>query len=171
MLLTAVTTRKRSRILWLAERRRPYFLLHPSHLPVFPAQPSQRRPRNGSPWIPALLARLRSCATERDSTRRFGIFDELLVEREFLELQRYLEGTNRDLQVFKTWKPADFTRVPLALASWDMAGYLLVLSGNFDYNLSFSAVGCAETVGHPELLGSYSSGELVEKPILTPRIF
>jgi hypothetical protein len=133
----------RSRILWFAERNRPYFLLHPDHLPIF------------LPW-------LRACATAREPALQFGILDELLLEREFLELQRYLQGRKWGLQVLKSWNPVDFARAPVALASWDMAGLLLELSGSVDYDLSFKAVGCVEAVERQDLPADCKGRELLD---------
>jgi hypothetical protein len=162
MLLTAITTRKRSRILWLAERSRPYFLLHPDHLPIFLSPPLQTQARRGFPWMNALAAWLRSCAAAKDPTFRVGILDELLFKREFLELQRYLQCRRWDLQALKTWKPVDFRRAPAALASWDLAGILLELSATADYDLSFKAVGCVEPLAHPDLPRDCKGQELMD---------
>jgi hypothetical protein len=157
LLLTAVTSQRRSRIVWFAERNHAYFLLHPDHLPIFLPPPSRRRARTICPWLKALVAWLRAFSSSRDSSPRVGILDELLSEKEFLELQLYLQGRNWDLQVLKTWSRIDFTTEQVELASWNLAGFLLELSGGLDYGLSFRAVGCVEALEY-EKLPAYCAG-------------
>jgi hypothetical protein len=110
----------------------------------------------------SLIAWLRDCATAKDPALQCGILDELLLEEEFLELQRHLQGRKWDLQVLKTWNLADFTRAPVALASWDMAGFLLDLSGSVGCDLSFSAVGCVEPVENQDLPRDCEGRELLD---------
>ena len=139
--------------MWFAERNRSYFLLHPDHLPMFLPRPTRTRARRSPPWIGTLVACIQLHRAPRDPTFRVGILDELLDEKEFSELQRYLGGRKWELQVLKSWNRVDLARAPVALASWNVAGYLMELSGRLDYDLSFSAVGCVEPIEHQQLPG------------------
>jgi len=162
LLLTAVTTRKRSRIVWFAERNHAYFLLHPKHLRVLLRPASGRAIGTASRWAETLVVWLRDLLSRRDCVPRLGILDELLHETEFLELQRYLRGRRWDLRVVKNWNRSDLARAPAALASRNVAGFLLALSSRPDYDLSFRAVGCVEVVEHLDLPRDCKGQELVD---------
>jgi hypothetical protein len=96
------------------------------------------------PANPALDLWLKAIAGWLHGFSSTGVLDELLREREFRQLRRYLERRDWDLQILKTWNRCELSQVPLSLPSWNTAGFLLELSGGADYDLSFSTVGCVE---------------------------